>query len=73
MEPVIPQGTPGMALRSRLHAIAKRELDDRTLTPGEALDLVELIDAARAYVDKLDKEGVADDDDVRDALEVIGV
>jgi len=30
-------------LLSRLRAIARRELDDRTISPGEALDLVEFI------------------------------
>lgn len=36
------------ALYSRLGAIGRRELDDRTISSGEALDLVELWAAARS-------------------------
>lgn len=35
-------------LRSKAHAIATRQLDDRILTPGEASDVLALVDAVEA-------------------------
>lgn len=40
-----------MSLIDRLTAIAKRDLDDRTISPGEAHDLLDVVEAARAVVD----------------------
>lgn len=59
------------SLLSRLRSISRRELDDRNLSPGEALDLVELILSARACVDKMERGAITDVDDLRAAVEVV--
>ncbi len=40
--------TPADQIRAKLGAIARRELDERSLTPGEAQDILDRLDALEA-------------------------